>query len=527
LTDSKEIRFQYSGYVIFAVQIFSVITGLIFTLLLTRNMNTNYPNQYGIWTSIFDYIAYFTLFSGVFSFWAERFVARGRTGAVRTGIMAQLVISLIFLGAYFPIIYFIYKDAIAVKIGTMSYLPFFLLAGPYIVTFYMIILCEGLLQPKKPQALGYGLLIEEIVKVSVALVLILGFHQLFLGAMLALVLSCFVQVCYYVWLLRDYFKEKINWGYLKEWFKGSTVIAFNSIGNQLLSFVYILLFFFGGPNTRAYYQAAGSFTAIIGYSISLSIALYPRLLSKSCSKEQVGTSFRTVMMLGIPLAAITIAMSYSFLTVLNVAYGEAWPVLVALSIYTLFGLVTSFYSNCVMGVEVFDAEGKIALRRLIKSKIFVVFTLPYLQAAIAIPLTYFALTTLPVAGSVQATLYVVAILIAAQITTFTVLYTYMRHSIGIPVAWKSVGKYVSAAALAAIILYLLPTTTTLLSTIAKAAAGFGMYVIFLLAIDKQARELIRQVWAEVKSTIHDLRQLAKRGNGKALSGENSSVATQN
>ena len=520
MTETKDIRFQYSGYVIYAVQIFSVVTGLIFTLLLTRNMSTNYPNQYGIWTSIFDYVAYFTLFSGVLPFWAERFVARGRTGAVRTGIMAQLVISLIFLGAYFPLIYLIYKDAIAVKIGTMSYLPIFLLAGPYIVTFYMITLCEGLLQPKKPQALGYGLLIEEIVKVSVALVLILGFHQLFLGAMLALVLSCFVQVIYYVWLLRDAFKEKTNWSYLREWFKGSTVIAFNAIGNQLSSFVYILLFFYGGPNTRAYYQAAGSFTAIIGYSISLSIALYPRLLSKSCSKEQVGTSFRTVMMLGIPIAAIVMVMSYSFLTVLKVTYGIAWPVLVALSIYTLFGLVTSFYSNCVMGVEVFDAEGKIALRRLIKSKIFVVFALPYLNAAIAIPLTFVALTILPIAGSVQATLYVVVILIAAQLSTFTVLYTYMRHSIGIPVAWKSIGKYVLAAALAAVILYLLPTTTTLFSTIAKAIAGFAIYVVFLLAIDSQARELIRQVLNEVKGTVLNLRQLTKRGAAKNSSGEN-------
>ena len=526
MTDSKDIRFQYSGYVIFAVQIFSIVTGLIFTLLLTRNMSTE---QYGIWTNIFDYIAYFTLFSGVFPFWATRFVARGKVGSIKTSTVAQFVSSLIFMLIYFPVIFLIYTYAIAPTIkSNVNYLPIFLIAGLYIVTFYMITVFEAVLQPKRPQTLGYGLLIEEVVKVSVALVLILGFHQLFLGAVLALILSCFAQVGYYVLLLADDFKEKIDWSYLKEWFKGSTVIAFNAVGSQLLSFVYILLFFYGGPNTRAYYQAAGSFTAIIGYSISLSIALYPRLLSKSCSREQVGTSFRTVMMLGIPIAAITIVMSFSFLTVLKAAYGVAWPVLVALSIYTLFGLVTSFYSNCVLGVEAFDAEGKIALRRLLKSKIFVVFALPYLQAAIAIPLTYFVLTRLPVAGSVQATLYVVAILIAAQVTTFTILYTFMRHSIGIPVAWVSMGKYVLTAALAALILYLLPTTTTLLSTIGKAAAGFGLYVVFLLAIDKQARDLVRQVWDEVKGTIRTLQQLAsKRANEKVLSGENNAVTTEN
>jgi len=527
--ETKDIRFQYSGFVIFAIQIFSVVTGLIFTLLLTRNMTAD---QYGVWTNIFDYIAYFTLFSGVFPFWATRFVARKMPGAIKTSTIAQLISSLIFMAAYFPIIYLIYTLAIAPAIKTqvppVDWLPIFLIAGLYIVTFYMITVFEAILQPKRPQTLGYGLLIEEIVKVSVALILILGFHQLFLGAILALVLSCFVQVGYYVWLLRDDFKGEANWSYLKEWFKGSTVLAFNAVGSQLLSFVYILLFFYGGSDTRAYYQAAGSFTAIIGYSISLSIALYPRLLSKSCSKEQVGTSFRTVMMLGIPLAAITIVMSYSFLTVLKVAYGVAWPVLVALSIYTLFGLVTSFYSNCVMGVEGFDAEGKISLRRLLKSKIFIVFALPYLQAAIAVPITYFVLTTLPVAGSVQATLYVVLILIAAQLTTFAVLYSFMRHSIGIPVAWVSIGKYVLASALTALILFLLPTTTTLLSTIAKAVVGFGIYVAFLLAIDKQARELIRQVLDEFRGNVRALRQLAsRREKGQVLSGENGEEATEN
>ncbi|MGA2681593.1 MAG: hypothetical protein ABSF44_07320 [Candidatus Bathyarchaeia archaeon] len=521
---TKDIRFHYSGYVIFAVQIFSVVTGLIFTLLLTRNMNTD---QYGVWTNIFDYIAYFTLFSGVFPFWATRFVARGRPGTIKTSTVAQLVSSLIFMAAYFPFIYLFYTFVIAPKIGTMVYLPIFLIAGLYIGTFYMITVFEAILQPKKPQTLGYGLLIEEIVKVGVALILILGFRQLFLGAILALVLSCFAQVGYYVWLLVDDFKEKINWSYVKEWFKGSTVIAINAGGNQLSSFVFILLFFYGGPDTRAYYQAASSFTVIISYSISLSIALYPRLLAQSCSKEQVGTSFRTVMMLGIPLAAITMAMSYSFLTVLNIAYGVAWPVLIGLSIYTLFGLVTSFYSNCVMGVEAFDAEGKISLLGLIKSKIFVVFVLPYLQATIAIILTYLALTNLPVAGSVQATLYVVAILIVAQVSTFTILYSFMRRSIGIPVAWVSMGKYVLASALMAVILFLLPTTTTLLSTIAKAAAGFGLYVVFLLAIDKQARQLIRQVWEEIRGTIRNLGQLAKRNKGQVPPSRNSAEASEN
>jgi len=517
----KELRLRYSGFIIFSAQLIGIVTGLIFTLLLTRSMSVA---QYGIWTNIFDYTLYFTLFSGLLPFWATRFVARGKEGTVKTSSLAQLVIALVSMAIYFPVIFLIYTLAIAPKIGTGAYLPIFLIAGLYILTFYMITVFESVLQSIKPQAIGYGFLIEEVVKVSVGLVLILGFKQLFLGAVLALILSCFVQIGYYVSLLTDEFKQKTNWSYLREWLKGSTVLAYSAIGGQLLSFVFILLFFCGGPTTRAYYQAALSFGVIIGYAGSLSTALYPKLLAKSCTNEEVGKSFRTVMLLGIPLTTITMVMSVSFLTVLKMAYGIAWPVLIALSIYTLIGLVSSFYYNCLMGVEAFDAEGKISIRQLVRSKIFKVFTLPYIQAAVALPLAYFVLTRLPVAGSVLAAVYVIVILAGVQLSTFAALYWFMRRSISIPVAWVSMAKYVLAALLMAGIMLLLPATTTLLSTIAKAIAGFGIYVVLLLAIDEEARQLVRLIWKEIKGTM---RQLTSKGNNGNVSSGGNSTTTAN
>ena len=122
--------------------------------------------------------------------------------------------------------------------------------------------------------------------------------------------------------------------------------------------------------TRAYFQAALCFTTVVGYSSSLAFAMYPKLLAKTCPEEQVGTSLRTVLMLAIPLSTITMVMSTSFLTILNVSYSVAWPVLIALTINTLVSVITSFYSSLIIGREGFDAEGKIPLRKLFRSKIF-------------------------------------------------------------------------------------------------------------------------------------------------------------
>ena len=155
-------------------------------------------------------------------------------------------------------------------------------------------------------------------------------------------------------------------------------------------------------------------------------------------------SFRTVLMLAIPLATLTMIMAASFLTVLNISYTVAWPVLVALTVDTLIVLVYNFHSSCLMGVEAFDAEGRISLRKLVKSKIFKLFSIPYIQAAVVLPVTYYVLTQFPLANPVEATVGVVAILIGVHLGTFIGLKIFMRNIIHIPIAWKSITKYVLA-----------------------------------------------------------------------------------
>jgi len=204
-----------------------------------------------------------------------------------------------------------------------------------------------------------------------------------------------------------------------------------------------------------------------------------------------------------------------------VSYGVAWPVLIALSVNTLVTLIMTFYQSCLFGVEAFDAEGKISIRQLVRSKIFKVFTLSYIQAAIALPIAYFVLTRFGLHGSVDAAVYVIVILISVNLSTFAALYWAMHKSIRIPVAWKSIAKYVLSALLMGVILFLIPTTTTLFSTIAKAAAGFGIYVALLLAIDKQARQLIRLIWEEIKGSL----KLLTSKNNNNVSGENPSAET--
>lgn len=119
----NQIRVHYSGFIIFSSQLISVATGLIFTLLLTRNMNTA---QFGIWTNIFDYTGYFILFSNILPFWATRFMAREKEGTVKTSALGQLFIALVSTIIYLPAIFLISQ-----AIGTQTYLLIYLVFQDY------------------------------------------------------------------------------------------------------------------------------------------------------------------------------------------------------------------------------------------------------------------------------------------------------------------------------------------------------------------------------------------------------------
>lgn len=483
----SELRIQYSGLIIFAAQLISVVTGMAFTLLLTRNMTTD---EYGVWGNIFDVTGYFLLFSGFIPFWAMRFVARGAEGATKTAFVANLTVAMASAAAYIPLAPII---AASLHITETSV---YVLASAQIVTVYAVNTLESCLRAKKPQAIGYGLLLEEVVKLSLAYLFIVRFHQLFIGAMLSLILSASFQTLFYLKLLSKDLRQKVQWSYVREWLKGSTAVIYNAVGGQVANFVFILLIIYGTQSGRGDYLAATTFATIIGYSSSLAFALYPKLLAENSLRE-ITASLKTVLMFALPLVAIVISMSPSLLTVLNVSYREAWPVLIVLSIDAVISLVSTFYTNVLYGVEKLDEEARIPLRKLVKSKMFKLLTLPYIQAALTLPTTLYILTQFANGQAVRAATYVAIIIMVAHVIVLLLTYLIMGTSLRIVVPWGSIGKYVFASSITAVILYVLAHPATLALTLIAVIVGAAIYAVLLLAIDIDARMFVRSILQEI------------------------------
>ena len=69
----SEIRVGYSGLISFATGIMMIFSGLVFTLILTRNLS---PEQYGTWNLILGLIIYGLILVPTISYWATRETAR-------------------------------------------------------------------------------------------------------------------------------------------------------------------------------------------------------------------------------------------------------------------------------------------------------------------------------------------------------------------------------------------------------------------------------------------------------------------
>jgi hypothetical protein len=503
---AKEIRLQYTGFVLFAAKILSVATGLIFQFMIAQATIPR-PGEYDMWFNISDVLAYFTILVGVAPFWVMRFVARGREGATKTGFVTNLIIS-----AISTIVYLAFVPFVLPMLGISSnYMAVYLIASLQIVELYAIGLFESCLHASMPQTIGYGLLVQQVGRVALGYVLIVQLGRPLVGAVVATVIPFAIQIFYYYKLLADQFKQRIQWGYVKQWLKGSLANIYSVIGNQIAAYMFIMLYNMGGEGSRGRYGAALQITNVISYASFLAFALYPKLLAEK-KQQDVTISLKMVLMFAIPMTVVAIALSDSYITLLRPDFSDASIVLIVLALDTLVLVISSIFGAVIFGMENVDQKARISFRELVKSRMFIAFSLPYVHSVITLPLTYNVLTTYAFNQPLQAALSVSIINTIARFATFIVLYAIVRKMIRISIPWKNISKYVLASAVMGAVLLLLPHSTGILTanatmtekilnivhSLVLTAVGGIIYLAVLMAIDKEARTLPKAVLQEIK-----------------------------
>jgi O-antigen/teichoic acid export membrane protein len=498
-----KIRLRYSGLLVFTSKILSLATGFGFVLMITRSIS---GKEFGIWGNINDILGYFTLLNFIVPFWVTRFVSREHAGSAKTGLVSNMLMSvasaLIYI-ALFPIIMSV------LHIDSAYTVPYIVLSI-IIIQAYAVSAFEAILIAEKPHTLGYGLLVSETFKVVLGFILIIQLKMGLEGVVYTIVCASAIQVAFYLKLTANILKESINWNYVKEWLKASPILLYNTVGSRIAAFTLIFLFVYG-ELARGYFQAVTIITAIVGYSLFLASALYPKLLSQvnldpSLARADISTSFKMVLLCAIPMAAGAIVLSDSYLAILSdkVDYTSARIVLSILALSTLVSTLSQVFYTIVVGVEKIDAKAKIAFRQLKNTRLFQVFTLPYIQSAIALPATFFVLFYIA-KTPLEAVTYFAYISLIVELIMLLCRFVLARKCLSFSFPWKSVMKYVLASTIMVAILIILPHPEQLLQTVGITMLGALIYFGTLIAIDHETREMARSTMNVITSWLSKIR----------------------
>lgn len=483
----REIRLKYSGFVVFASKLFSVATGFAFTYMIYRSISA----EVGIVANINDLLGYFTLLAGIISFWTVRFVAREHAGSAKTGLVANVVISIISVSIYLPLLPFM-LPALNIP-GT--YLIVYVFASFEILELYTLSALQAISQAKQPQIIGYGILVHETCKVILGFFLIMRLQLGLLGMLYSLVIAYFVQIALFIKFTAEELKGSFNWNYLKEWLKASPINLYNVVGSIIPGFALIFLFVYA-EYARGCYFAASTVTAVIGYSGYLIFGLYPKLLSK-INIADVSTSLKMLLMLAIPMTSGAIVLSSSYLTIFDPTYADASLVLSILAVSTLSASLYGIFDTIVAGTERIDTKAKIPFKQLMKTSLFKMYTLSYIYAAIVLSATFFFLSYVA-KTAIEAVIYVAAITMIANIAMLIFKYVISHRCLAFKIPWRSLAKYVFASVVMVILLLIVPRPTKLLSTILLTGVGGIVYFFTLAAIDRETRRTIKLIINEAK-----------------------------
>ncbi len=488
----NSIRLRYSGFILFLFRLISVGTGLLNTLIVTRNITIE---EYGIFNNINDVLSYFTLTATIIPFWVMRFSARRRPGAAKTGIVVNAMIATAVATLYLLTISGILY---ALQINK-EYLTTYMIGAFLIMENHMIAVLEAVLRSKRPETIGFGLFVLEISKLPLTFLFIVILRLGLIGALTGLILAFSIQITFYLKNLMRYLKEKIRWNYVKEWFKASLLNIYGITSERILALPNIFLFIYVGGLSRAYYGASQVISSIIGYSSYLAFALYPKLLAGG-GREDVATSFKMVLMFAVPMALGAFALSEDLLSILNISYKVAKPVLMALSLNAFLMTLSLIFSSIISGTEDIDADARISCRKLIKSRLFLSITINYVKAAIAVPLTYLIFTSLPL-DALAAAVYLALINVSTNIFAMLMRYMIAKKCLKFAIPWVNVGKYFGVSLLMAFILYSLQTPARLTIIVAKVLFGALVYFLILFVIDDETRRIIRFIKKEAAKTF--------------------------
>jgi len=367
----SSIRVTYSGLISFLVGLASVITGLVFTLIVTRQLT---QEEFGTWSLIGSLTVYVLIFNPIVNYWVIREIARGEESG-KTSLIVNNLFSVLGIGIYLIIIHF-------VGIGTGVNQEILIFASILIPVEFVRTSLTAIGGGYKPQIVEYGFITWELTKIPLAIVFVYSFDWGLEGAILATTISSMIGSVVLLIGVRSKIKGKFNFKFLKKWLKLFWIPSYPQLNGLLQnSDVLIFTLITGSVSGVAYWAAAFSVSRMVRHASKIGVAIYPKLLSGG-KKEFFQENLIQILYFSFPLAAMSLVFAEPALFALNPLYIVAAPVVIFMVPLIFFRNIGYVLATSLSGIEKVDTKEKASFRDYLKSKLFFLPTLSNIQGGI-------------------------------------------------------------------------------------------------------------------------------------------------
>ena len=353
----SEIRVTYSGLIGLGIGLITIITGMIFILIITRSLT---PEELGTWSLIGSLVTYVVIIEPMISYWTKREIARGIESG-KTAILSSGVFSIVGFLAYLVIAYFVSEPTGA----DVNILFFAALMIPFIFLNRTI---SAIAIGWKPHLNSIGVLIFDASKLPAAIFFVYYLEQGINGAILSLIFAYIVSNIALAILLRNKIQHKINYNYLKNWLKRAWLPLYIKFPNMVVLDVLIFSVITGSVTGLAYWIVAFTLGTMVRHAGQITRAVYPKLLSGG-RKEYLQENLIRLFYFAFPCMAISISFAKPGLYALNPIYDIVALVVVFITLRSFLKILASALSLALQGIEKVDIKES-TQKDYLKSKLF-------------------------------------------------------------------------------------------------------------------------------------------------------------
>jgi len=495
----SKIRVTYSGLIAFVVGLSGIITGLIFTIIVTRELT---PDELGLWTLIGSLVSYVVIIEPIISFWTTRQIARGEQVA-KTSLVTSSLLSVVAIVVY---------GGVAVYISSSLDVDFFpvILAAFLVPLMFLTNTLNSIALSHKPQAISYGMIVFEILKLPLGFLLVYSAQFGLVGAIISTIIASLAKTIFLIVLIRNTLVEFIKINVIKYWFRLSWLPVYTNAQGFVYSLDVLIFSLLTNSLVGLAFWGVGSAVAnIVAHSGKISQALYPKILATG-KKEMVEENLKRLLFFAIPIFAASIVFAKPALHILNPLYIEGIFIVYFLSIRAFMYIIRNVAHGILASYENVDIDKEVSIKKVVKSKLFFLPTLDYLLTGsyVGILALFLIFTQTTEMEDVDLVTYwsLILVIVTTPFMIYGVLLLRKNHQINLP--YDAILKFSAIALLSSIITYFIIENYLiyyesifdflphLIPFIILAGA---IYFVVSYAFDKSTREFFKLIFTEIKS----------------------------